>query len=181
MKRCTYCGTENDETAQACSQCGSDFRASTRRFTVQDFYLDPVSRFRVIVVAGLICYLLYAVGPWVLWRNLSQQTYDGLSWRGLDAVLILPQIVYWLSVALWTVASVGMYFFVRAARVLYAGLVGFSIVTTLLGGMHAALAVESFLLHLVNLTDGAVLVLTYWSPLRKRFADSAAETTLARD
>ena len=47
----------------------------------------------------------------------------------------------------------------------------------LLGGMQVGLAVESFLIYLANLSDGAALVLAYWSPLRKRFTDNAAEIT----
>ena len=177
MKRCTYCGTDNDEAAKACSQCGSDFHTSYGRFTARGFYLDPVSRFRVIVVTGLICYLLYAVGPWVFWPNLSREAGDVLSWRGLEAILPLPPVVYWLTLALWAAAAVGLYFFIRAARALFTGLIGLSIVITLLGGMHVGLASESFVLYLANLSDGAVLVLAYWSPLRKKFMDTPKESS----
>jgi ribosomal protein L40E len=172
LKTCTYCGAENDDAASVCLRCGSDStgRIQARRFSARTLYVDPVSRFRVIVVVGLVSYLVTVFGPWVLWRDLSNDTYDALSWGGLDAVVMLPPIVQWLTVALWVAASVGVYFFIRAARVLYTGLVGFSILTILVGGLQPLLAVESFLNYLSCMSDGAILVLAYWSPLRKRFA-----------
>jgi len=78
-------------------------------------------------------------------------------------------VAYWATAALWIAASIGVYFFISAARLLYTFLVAFSIFTTLVGGVQVHLAIEAFLIYLSSVSDGAVLVLAYWSPLRKRF------------
>lgn len=131
--------------------------------------LDPVSRFRVVLVVGLISYLLNIAGAWVFWRNLPGDAADAIAWAGFGAVLAFPPIVSWATVALWIAATIGVYFFIPAARLLYAFLVGFAMFTTLVGGVHVSLPAEAFLIYVSSISDGAVLILAYWSPLRKRF------------
>jgi hypothetical protein len=121
------------------------------------------------VVLSTICFILLVIGPWIFWRDLSQETYDGLSWRGFDAVLPLPPRFFFITAVIWVVAAVGVYYFVPAALWLYTALIVFGMVTSLLSGMNTGLAVESFLIFLVNLADGAILALAYWTPLRKKF------------
>jgi hypothetical protein len=142
---------------------------------LRDLYLDPVSRFRVILVVGLISYLLYVAGAWVFWRNLPGETANAVAWAGFDAVLALPPVVQWATVALWIAASIGVYFFIRGARLLYTFLVGFGMFTMLVGGVGVSLPAEAFLIYVSSVSDGAVLVLAYWSPLRKRFVGSSTE------
>jgi hypothetical protein len=38
--------------------------------------------------------------------------------------------------------------------------------------MATGLAVESFLIYLSSLGDGAILALAYWTPLREKFAQT---------
>jgi hypothetical protein len=132
-------------------------------------YLDPVSRFRVLVVLSSLCYVLLLVGPWVFWSNLSREASDVLSWRGLDAILPLTAFPYYLLLMLWLAAAVGMYFFINAARALYAALAAFNLLVFLLGGMDTRLAVESFLIQFTTMADGAIIAIAYWSPLSKKF------------
>jgi len=173
VKTCSYCGAGTDDSTSVCSQCGSTFSggAAQREFIRRHLYLDPVSRFRVILVVGLISYLLNIAGIWVFWRNLSGDTADAVAWAGFGAVLALPPVVYWATVALWIAATVGVYFFIPGARLLYAFLVGFAMFTMLVGGVHVSLPAETFLIYVSSVSDGAVLVLAYWSPLRKRFQE----------
>lgn len=173
MKTCAYCGAGNEDTASVCRQCGSTFSfgPSRREASPRHLYLDLVSRFRVVLLVGLASYLIYGVGAWVIWRSPSGDIADALGWSGFGAVLILPPVVYWATVALWIAATIGVYFFIPAARLLYTCLVGLTLFSSLIGGMHVSLPVEAFLLTIATLSDGAVLVLAYWSPLRKQFND----------
>jgi hypothetical protein len=177
VKTCSYCGAGTEDTASACSQCGITFsgHASQRAFILRHLYLDPDSRFRVILVVGLVSYLLNIAGAWVLWRNLPGDTADAVAWAGFGAVLALPPVVQWATVALWIAATIGIYFFIPAARLLYTFLVGFAMFTTLVGGVHVNLPVEAFLIYVASISDGAVLVLAYWSPLRKLFHGASIE------
>jgi hypothetical protein len=98
-----------------------------------------------------------------------------LDWAGYGGVLLIPRSVFYVSAALWIFAAVGVYFFVPAALWLYTALTVYTIATTLLCGMVATLAVESFLVYLSTLGDGAILALAYWSPLREKFAETATD------
>jgi hypothetical protein len=177
VRTCSYCGAGTDDTASVCSQCGGTFSssASQREFKLRHLYLDPVSRFRVILVVGLISYLLNIAGAWVFWRDLPVDTANAVAWAGFGAVLALPPVVYWATVALWIAATIGVYFFIPGARLLYAFLVGFTMFTALVGGVGVCLPAEAFLLYVSSMSDGAVLVLAFWSPLRKRFQGASAE------
>jgi zinc-ribbon domain len=175
LKTCTYCGAQNEDTATVCAVCATELvaldSAAERPFV--PLYRDPVARFRIVLILSTICYLLYLFGPWVFWRNLSEETYDGLNWAGYGGVLLIPRSVFYVTAALWVFAAVGVYFFVPAALWLYTALTVYTIATTLLCGMVASLAVESFLIYLSNLGDGAILALAYWSPVRDKFAQTA--------
>ena len=175
LKTCTYCGAQDNDDALVCTTCGTQFVDSKTPQPFLGVYRDPVARFRILLVLGTICFLLLLVGPWVFWRDLSEETYDGLNWAGFDAVLPMPRSVYYVIAALWVCAAVGVYFFVPAALWLYTALVVYSIANTLLGGMTTGLAVESFLIYLSSLADGAVLALAWWTPLRDKFAQTAGD------
>ena len=177
LKTCTYCGLANKDDVMVCAQCGTEFgkAAPADETPTVPFYRDPIARFRMLVVLSAICSVLLLIGPWVFWRDVSDETYDGLSWRGFGAVLPIAPTAYYITAALWLMAAVGVYFFVPAALWLYTALVVFGMATTLLGGMQTALAVESFLFYLLNLGDGAILALAYWTPLRDEFARRGEE------
>jgi hypothetical protein len=177
LKTCTYCGLANKDDVTVCAQCGTEFgqAAPVDKTPTVPFYRDPIARFRMLVVLSVICSVLLLIGPWVFWRDLSDETSDGLSWRGFGAVLPIATTVYYITNALWLLAAVGVYFFVPGALWLYTALVVFGMATTLLGGMQTGLAAESFLFYLLNLGDGAILALAYWTPLRDEFAKRGEE------
>jgi hypothetical protein len=177
LKICTYCGGESEEAAAVCARCGEEFGVadSIGEVSVVPIYRDPVARFRMLVAVSTICYMLTLIGPWIFWRNVSEQTHDVLSWSGFDAVLLIPPTIVYMTAAVWVLAAVGVYFFVPAALWLYTALVIYSIATTLLRGVTTGLAVESFLIYLSSLADGAILALAYWTPLRDKFKQPAGE------
>src|SRR5882724_10416485 len=58
MKTCSHCGQENDETAMACSECGTEFAApempeDPARLRDPTLSLTVVATFRNVVDAGL--------------------------------------------------------------------------------------------------------------------------------
>jgi uncharacterized membrane protein YvbJ len=78
LKTCTYCGAQNEDTAAVCAVCATQLLAVDSS-TPQPFlrvFSDPVARFRIVVILSTVCYLLYLFGPWVFWRNLSDETYN---------------------------------------------------------------------------------------------------------
>ena len=123
----------------------------------------------MLIVLSSLCYVLVLAGPWVFWSNLSPQASDVLSWRGLEAILPLTGFPHYLLSLLWLAAAVGMYFFIKAARALYAALAAFNLLVFLLAGIDTRLAVESFLIQFTTMADGAIIAIAYWSPLSKRF------------
>jgi hypothetical protein len=177
LKICTYCGVANKEDVTVCAQCGTQLvmAAPVDETPAVQFYRNPIARFRMLVVLSIICSILLLIGPWVFWRGVSDETYAGLNWRGFDAVLPTSLTVYYITTALWLMATVGVYFFVPAALWLYSAMVVYGVAMTLLGGMQTALAVESFLVFLLNLADGAILALAYCTPLRYEFARQGQE------
>lgn len=125
--------------------------------------------FRGLAITSLVCYLLFVASPWLFDHALSQETYDGLGWRGYGAIIPLPEKVLWLVVLLWIGTTVGICQFHAPARLLFALLTAFGLITTALGGMVAMTALESLLAGIMTLLDGAILTLAYLSPLKEKF------------
>ena len=67
MKKCSYCGRENDEASANCSECGTEFEGPTVS-DVDPQLTDPglspviVGTYRTIVEAGVIKLRLEAAG-----------------------------------------------------------------------------------------------------------------------
>lgn len=178
MKTCAYCGQANDDTALVCAGCGTgEFKTTgehprkTAAFVpaFREFLADDVKVFRTLVLVSTVSYLLFLFGGWIFWRDISEETYSGLGWRGYGAILPIPYKIWWLISILWIATAIGMLTFSKQARVVYLALTLFGLVTALLGGMVAELAIENLFITLTYLTDGAVLALAYFSPLKERF------------
>lgn len=128
--------------------------------------------FRTFIVFGSILYLLLLSLNYYGYQWLSNQEMDVLSYVGYKAIINFPNFILWGFVFWWFVAAVGMFLFMRWARMLFFVWVVISTVTTLLGGMHVQTAIEVFLANTGNIIDGAILLMSYTSEVKVKFMKS---------
>jgi hypothetical protein len=180
MKLCDYCGKENDDAATNCVRCGNDsFVIETEPimqesppsadFRLRDIFGMPESLFRGLVVAGTGANLLELISPFIELRFLSYETNDLLNYDGYGALLPIPISIAWLMSLIYLAARIGLYRFSASARALFAILtVAFGLLG-LCSGVRIASASVCFLGRVRVLADGALLLLAYGTPLKRRF------------
>jgi hypothetical protein len=130
---------------------------------------DPVRLFRALVLTSTGTYLLLFFEPLLGRRLISSDTRNALSWHGYGALLPLPERLGWLFLLLFVAVAVGLWTFSKSARLVFAMLAAFFLVTCPLAGVQVQTAFGSSLLLLTNMADGAILVMAYTAPLQKRF------------
>jgi hypothetical protein len=175
MKSCAYCGRENDDEAAVCVECGTKFAAVSEtgdtesQVRLREIPADPVRLFRALVLTSTGTYLLLFFEPLLGRRLISSDTRNALSWHGYGALLPLPERLGWLFLLLFVAVAVGLWTFSKSARLVFAMLAAFFLVTCPLAGVQVQTAFGSSLLLLTNMADGAILVMAYTAPLQKRF------------
>lgn len=177
MKSCSYCGKESEDVAAACQECGTEFPLqslsagiSRRSIDFREVLVHPIQLFRAIVAISLVSFAVWYFHLLAGGGLISEDTWDALSWHGYGAWLPMPPSVGWLVFFLYVVATIGLWMFSKAARLVFALLTGFSIALSILGGVQVQTALGSFLLLLTNMADGAILVMAYTPPLKDTFS-----------
>jgi hypothetical protein len=181
MKTCAYCGRENDDTVEACVECGTEnFQQlrephvlpgdSAKAATLKEISSDPVRLFRAL--------LLVSAGTFVItyfesyWHDpfLSRGSRNLIEWDGYRRALIIPSGVFHLQAILFAGSLLGLFWFVRSARFLYISLLAAFVTECLLGGMRVLTPLGGFFGYAGTLVDGMILLMACTVPLKTRFA-----------
>jgi len=81
----------------------------------------------------------------------------------------IRELIAWILLPLWLLASVGLFFFQAWARTLFAVLYIVALLLRFAQGVTVSLPVEGFVGEIVSLLDGAILVLAFTAPLDAYF------------
>lgn len=183
MKQCKYCGKEQEEVVAVCDGCGTtEFRtpsppppagtdpgpAPVELWTGNPLN-DAVHLFRLVIILWTVGYLVWFFHLLLGQRFISEEAWDALAWTGFNAWLPMPSSVAWLFLLLSVSLAVGLWFFSKSARLVFAAMSTFWLFASLLGGIQVQLPVGAYLQSLVNLASGAILVLAFTPPLKHRF------------
>lgn len=125
--------------------------------------------FLILISTGI--YIVLNILPY-LWADLyADEVLELLVWNGYgsfwgaDAHLYLP-LIY---APVYLASRVGLIFFWRWARVLFLALVVSAPILSGFLGILVQTAIESALAYAVALSDGAILILAYFSKLSSRY------------
>jgi hypothetical protein len=183
MKICAYCGKENEDAASECVICHfTDFgtsqrteplaaaKAPTLRAEMREILSDWSKLFRALLIISTVSYFITWFHPYFVSGHLQY----ALAWQGYGAILTLPTSVYWLSMLLWIATAVGMWMFVKSARYLYTALLVFFVLLEFFSGVNVKTGFGSFFGAITNMSDGALLIIAYLSPVKEKFEDASA-------
>jgi hypothetical protein len=183
MKICTYCGRENEDAAIACIECGTETLRppgppplpNAPIFTLATLQSDPGTLFRALVLVSLATYALgYLGAPWFD-RFLSSEVRTLLEWDGYGELIAIPRRILQLESILFMISLLGMFWFLRSARLLYFWIVAAFCVQYLIGGTRVYNPITSAFGYIGSLADGAILFLAWFSPLKNRFHEPLPE------
>jgi hypothetical protein len=84
-----------------------------------------------------------------------------LDQSGMGAIFEGNDFIYWGTLVAWLISSVGMYFFIPLARILFALLSISGVLLSLVYGVQVLSPSESTLSGLIGMIDGAILVMAF--------------------
>lgn len=132
-----------------------------------------VNFFRGLVLASACLYLLYFFFPILRAELVSQKELEFLELNGYGSLFYWPFWLQWISFAVNILALAGLLLFKAYARVLFLFLVLFFLVSGLGLGLEVSTALESFLGSFLTLIDGAIVALSFTTPIADRFRRDA--------
>jgi len=174
MKLCCYCGRENDVHAVVCSECGGDnLRRQDEPPPLEDTLAqrlaNPVFLFRSLILISFAGYAMTYVEHFWGFRLLSAESRTLLECDGYGSPAVIPVQVFHLQSILYVTSLIGLYWFVDAARILYACLLLAFTFQCLLGGLTVQTPLGGFVGYVATLAAGAILAMAYSGPLKSRF------------
>lgn len=92
-----------------------------------------------------------------------------LEYSGYNPILTLPRVVSDGMFLLWLLTTIGLVLFLNVARLMFVVLLVLGLVSQTINGLVVETFVESVILSAVNILDGIILALIYFSPLEEEF------------
>ena len=102
-----------------------------------------------------------------LW--LSQYEIDFLSNNGAQAVVVIPDIAYHFLMLSWVASSIGMFFYINLARKAFALILIFTVLLSPFLGWLVFSPIESTIVSILNIIDGALIVMAYFTSISLNF------------
>ena len=126
-----------------------------------------IYRWTIVISTGLWLVLWFL--PVIDSGWYTEEQMNLLMWDGWSAEIVSSQSSDWLLFAAWLSCSIGLFFTVKYTRECFVFL---AIATTLLSffwGFRVSAPLENVLISIINMADGAVIYMAYFSSVRERF------------
>jgi hypothetical protein len=133
--------------------------------------------FRLLVAAEA----MITLGAWYIqprwWREFPMALWDGvLEYFPVGPLEEVAAGVTPFAMALSLMASIGLLLFSRQARIVYAVVWGWWLVSSLVGAPRLGYGLYSLVVSLIGLLGGAILALAFYGPIADVFAAKKAAT-----
>jgi len=125
--------------------------------------------FRFILVTSAILMIIFWVYPYLNIVEYSEKESTLLTYAGFESLIPHSNILYWSILCVWLIICVALYFFIPIARTVFLAMVVLEVVTSLFFGYLVLTPVEATLLHLLTLSDGALLIIAYFTSVSSEF------------
>lgn len=128
-----------------------------------------ISLYKNIVLFSYVGYLVVFSIPYVDVIFLDQNTMDLLSWNGYNALSQSGEAIRYFFLIAYTIALPGCLLFKAWGRSLFTLLSIASLIATGISGLAILTPIENVIYYLINLADGATLILMYFSSIATKF------------
>jgi hypothetical protein len=124
---------------------------------------------------------MITLGAWYIqprwWREFPMALWDGvLEYFPVGPLEEVAAGVTPFAMALSLMASIGLLLFSRQARIVYAVVWGWWLVSSLVGAPRLGYGLYSLVVSLIGLLGGAILALAFYGPIADVFAAKKAAT-----
>ena len=122
-----------------------------------------------LLIGVLILTIFYWFYPYIGVHWLSDEELEILSYSGYNSLYAGYDLEYWIWGAYWVITTIGLIFRVKLFRPIY--IIGLVLGTfmQLLWGFQVFTPFETFMGNLMSLSDGAIIILIYFTPACREF------------
>jgi hypothetical protein len=133
------------------------------------------SLFRSLIIISNLAYLIWFFQPYysiVLYTDDIRQLLRSDGYGGNDFFLQFSVELGWVLLLFYLVTAVGLYFYVKLARMLFTLLVAISLFLPFMYGVSVQSHIDVFMNTITTLCDGIVLYMCYLSSIAENFEAS---------
>jgi hypothetical protein len=125
--------------------------------------------YRALLIVSTIGFLILWFLPYTNYSNSSEYELSLLSGNSYESILPNNDLIYWSLFAIWMILSIGLYFYKKIARALFLIMIIVTSLANFFWGYRVFTPLEAGLVNAISISDGAILVLVYFSALNSRF------------
>ena len=125
--------------------------------------------FRYLVSAAAILSVAFWIFPYFDYEWLSEEELTILSANYYGSVIPLHNIIDWALFISWISLYIGLWLFIRAARLAFLLLVVVTSVANFFWGFSVMTAYEFAIQYILTLVEGAILAMAYLTPVKSNF------------
>jgi hypothetical protein len=130
------------------------------------------SLFRTLIIVSNVAYIAWFFQPYYstgLYTDEIRELLRSDGYSGIDYFLKYSVELGWLLLALYLIASIGMFFYIKVARTLFAVLVAASILIPLLYGVSVQSNIDVVLNTITTMAGAVILYMCFLSSLAGNF------------
>ena len=129
--------------------------------------------FRNVVIFSYVLYAAFVFIAFFSAYLYDQKTLDILTWNNYGTIIQLSHVFGYLFFFAYTVIFLGLIYFKSWARTAFVILTLLSVILTGIQGIEILPAIEGLLSYLMNLSDGAIIALMYFTSISSKFSNNA--------
>ena len=130
-------------------------------------------KFRVIVIFTAFISILLWEMPYIDYEFFSDNELSLLNQSGFGSSIPFSNFLYWGSLAVWLLIYVGIYLYSNVAKFGFIVMCVVSAIATAFYGIQVYSPYESVIGNLLGLANGAILAMSYLSPIGDKFAKNS--------
>jgi len=131
-----------------------------------------VNLFRILVIVANLAYVAWFFQPYyspVFYSNDVMELLRSDGFSGVDFLLKYSVEIGWLLLVLFLVTAVGLLLYIKAARTLFVVLIIGTLILRMFYGVSVQSNIDSTLMSITAILDGAILYMIYFSSLAEKF------------
>ena len=125
--------------------------------------------FRFLILISIALSLVYYSVPYIDSNWLSKEELDFVSYNGAFAKIQISSFIGHISFVFWLICSIGMFFYINAARNFFTALVLISLLITPFIGFVSMSPFDATILAALNIIDGALIAIAHFTSVNKNF------------
>ncbi len=131
-----------------------------------------VTLFRMIIIVSNLAYIIWFFQPYYstsLYTDELRNLLEADGYTGVEILLRYSVEIGYVFLVLYLASAVGLYFYIKQARMLFTGLCLLSIITPLFYGMSVQSNIDVALNNIAYMGDSIVLYMSYFSTVANKF------------